>query len=479
MTRRKGLLGSISGVFALGCAQPGSSQPADARSGAPQAQCLPLTGRWLGELQAGPQALRLVLEVDEAGAVVLVSLDQGNARIPASSGKCEETQIDLEFASIKGRLKAVLGPADTLVGNWSQGGADRPITFTKLADGQAIVEPPVGSLAEEVSAIVSSKAAPGAIAGWSRGDRVVIEVAGVRAAGAPDLATVTDLWHIGSVTKSMTATLIARLVERGVLAWDMRLGEAFGDQITDMQAQYRDASLSELLTGRSGMSTNIGVLDIISFAGGQEGSMSDRLSWARKALALKPETERGTGFVYPNNGYVVAGALCELKTGKPWETLVREEVFQPLGLTSAGFGPPPAGNPQGHRKAFLGGRSIPAGHQQGADNPPALGPAGRVHLTLGDLLKFGRAHAAGHNGKLDQYLEAETWKRLHTPPAGSDYAYGWVDRGDGKIWHNGSNTSWLAELLVDVRQEWAAAFVINQFSNGGKALRAAAREQGI
>ena len=56
----------------------------------------------------------------------------------------------------------------------------------------------------------------------------VIELAatGLRAVGFPERVTDKDQWHLGSITKSMTATLAARLVEKGRITWDTRIGRA-------------------------------------------------------------------------------------------------------------------------------------------------------------------------------------------------------------------------------------------------------------
>jgi hypothetical protein len=56
---------------------------------------------------------------------------------------------------------------------------------------------------------------------------------------------------------------------------------------------------------------------------------------------------------------------------------------------------------------------------------------------------------------------------LHSPPFGGDYAMGWHVRGDGSLWHSGSNTLWYAEALVDSSAGVAAAAA----SNDGYVLR--------
>lgn len=426
-----------------------------------------LAGRWGGALGSGPNALRLVLEIAEGQPVVLVSVDQGNARIPATGGSCGPHALDLEFGNVRGRLKLALNSEGGLTGTWSQG-QELNITFTRLAAGQGPVATPAepfGDLQVEVDAARVRSRAPAlgsAFASQTSSAPVALEcVSGVLVQGQVAPVVGGLKWHVGSITKSMTATLVARLVERGLMAWDMKIGDAFGDMAPNMLAAYRNVTLSQLMTGQSGMPTNIKMMDFVGHATSDATPTNRRKIWVQQALAMAPET----GFVYPNNGYVLAGALCEKVTGKAYEALMIEEVFAPLAMSSAGFGPPSLGNPQGHRKALIGGRTMAVGVGGGGDNPEAMAPAGRAHMTLLDLAKFGLAHSEGHRGLRNAYLKQDTWRLLHTPPVrtarGNDYAFGWVARPDGTLWHNGSNTYWLAELAFDPAKNVSACAAAN------------------
>src|SRR5262245_13058490 len=61
------------------------------------------------------------------------------------------------------------------------------------------------------------------------GEVAAIGVDGVRERGKPEKATTGDLWHLGSCTKAMTATLCAELVEDKKLSWTTTVGDVFGD----------------------------------------------------------------------------------------------------------------------------------------------------------------------------------------------------------------------------------------------------------
>lgn len=435
-----------------------------------------MAGRWGAVLPLGPQGLRIVLTVVSGAPITLTSLDQNNQVFTATGGTCRANGADLQFSVVRARLRVTLGgDGNTLTGNFEQG-SQVPVTLTRLQAGQVPERPrpaPFSDLQSEVRAARSSTNAPalGAANAQVKDGRVVLDEAvdGTLLIGEAEAVKTGQIWHVGSITKSMTATLVARLVERGLIAWDMPLADAFGTQAPDMNPAYRPATLAQLMSGRSGMPTNIGMGDFFGHVASDQTPTERRVEWVRQALKMAPENEVGKGYVYPNNGYVLAGALCERLTGKTYETLMAEEVFGPLGLTSAGFGPPKLGNPQGHRKAVLGNRLVPVGVEEGADNPAAMSPAGRAHMTLTDLARFALAHSLGHQGLQTDYLRQETWRFLHTPPppleagpeTGNHYAFGWVKQRDGTLWHNGSNTYWYAEAAFNPSKSKAAAACAN------------------
>jgi CubicO group peptidase (beta-lactamase class C family) len=80
-----------------------------------------------------------------------------------------------------------------------------------------------------------------------------IECLGERRLGSGVAVTINDLWHIGSCTKSMTATLIARLVEQGYLEWDAPIAPIFAEQGAVVNAGFNRITLRHLLAHQAGM----------------------------------------------------------------------------------------------------------------------------------------------------------------------------------------------------------------------------------
>ncbi|QXT39291.1 serine hydrolase domain-containing protein [Gymnodinialimonas ceratoperidinii] len=291
--------------------------------------------------------------------------------------------------------------------------------------------------AQEIAeALAGISDVPAAAAGWVTAQDMDFGVAGTRVVNGSDRVQPDDQWHVGSITKGMTATLAARLVEAGAITWDTRLGAVLGDSYPDMHPDWHDTPLRRFLTHRSGMAANLPD-DTAAGLG-----TAPRRDYVAEALFAAPIGAPGE-FVYSNAGYVVAGAILEAAGGASWEELMRIHVFAPLGMESAGFGPPQGAVIEGHSPRLLWGVSA-AGQSPEADNIPAMGPAGRVHLSAADMLRYLRAHLL----RDETFLSTDAWETLHAPIGEEAYAMGWGVGEDGSLVHSGSNTLWYAVAYV-------------------------------
>jgi CubicO group peptidase (beta-lactamase class C family) len=172
----------------------------------------------------------------------------------------------------------------------------------------------------------------------------------------------------------------------------------------------------------------------------------------------------------------MAGAMLEKITGKAYEQLMTEEIFKPLALNTAGFGPPvkldPQNQPFGHSGYF---RSL-----HPADFPEYTAPTGLIHISIKDWAKFILLHLEiGTKSKVN--LDSKTLSTLHSPPdsatwrTGSEekgygipslnYALGWytfdIDEKEGLIWHPGGNRGFIAQVIVDLDRKNAILVVTN------------------
>jgi CubicO group peptidase (beta-lactamase class C family) len=296
------------------------------------------------------------------------------------------------------------------------------------------------------------------------GKIVATNAVGFRKFGGEEKVTVNDQFHLGSVTKSMTATVAAMLVEQGEIKWTTTVGESFPELKEKINPDYLNVTLEQFLSQRGGAPGDA-PRDLWAKAWRATGTPEQqRMEFVKGLLALKPEAKPGTKFIYSNQGYTIAGVMLEKATGKTWEELMRTMLFEPLGMTTAGFGAPASpgkvDQPWGHTKNILSGiESVPPGPR--ADNPLAISPAGAVHCSVGDLAKYAAFHMAGERGE-SKLLSAASFKKLHKS-MGDNYALGWmvVNRPWAKgraLTHSGSNTMFY--LVVWLAPEVNSAVIV-------------------
>ena len=365
-----------------------------------------------------------------------------------------------------------------------------PARQTAPVADQPPAPPGVRSLDGLLEPIRAKHKVPALAAAVVTGDGLAaLGAVGVRAAGSPERVTASDLWHIGSDTKAMTAVLCAILVEQGKLEWEATLAEIFPDLAPTMHADFRAATVEQLCTNRAGFPNGLDADGLWGRLWEHPGSPADARRLLLEGVTKhEPAARPGTKFIYSNAGFAVAGHICETVAGKPYEELIQDLLFRPLGMTTVGFGAPGTpgaiDQPRGHGKN--GAPRHPTADGRGADNPPAITPAGRVHLSLEDWAKYVRVHIRGERGEPQRIghvtLPAAAFRRLHTPPAG-DYAFGWARTerpwaGDEAnrmvLTHAGSNTMWFAVAWVAPARDFAVLVCCNQAERGDKAADEAA-----
>lgn len=289
------------------------------------------------------------------------------------------------------------------------------------------------------------------------GEVLEMGVAGVRNANHQVAVQSEDRWHLGSITKSMTATLAGRLVEADLIRWDSRLNELFPEFTANAQPQFGDITLSQLLSHTSGLPRDV---DWEHYRDNDKTPTKLRLEVLQDALHSQTIASAGQ-FSYSNLGYVIAGAMLEQVSGKSWETLMQEEVFAPLQIAEAGFGAPTgiSSQPSGHWLNNDGSFTAIAGELPESDNPPVIGPAGTINMSLTALAKYVTAHMVGELGE-STLLSAETFHFLHSQVGNTGYGMGWfIDEQNFR--HDGSNRLWFARVGISTQQQIAAISVTN------------------
>lgn len=251
--------------------------------------------------------------------------------------------------------------------------------------------------------------------------------------------TNNDQFNLGSNTKAITAVLIGILIDEGLLDWTTTLPEIYPEYTNTMRPEYKDVTILNLLSHSSGFRR-------VSTPLFQNGTPRDQRAEMVKWALDQPSVIARGKYLYSNLGYNTLGAIAEKLTDRQFEELLKEKVLQPLGITTAGFGPMGTPGLEDQPLQHTNGRS-PIEPTQDADLEPIYSPSGRLHMSIGDWAKYIQwvlAAEAGHQ----TLVSSKTAAKLTTPvvlgDGGSYYACGWgvynSDWGGGKtLSHSGSN----------------------------------------
>ena len=249
-------------------------------------------------------------------------------------------------------------------------------------------------------------------------------------------------FNIASMNKMFTAVAVAQLAERGKLSFD--------DKISKHLPDYPDKSVADkvtvhhLLTHTSGMGNYQN--DKFFQQLDRTKTVADLLPFfANDPLAFEP----GARWQYSNAGFAVLGLIIEKVSGQNYFDYVRENIFQPAGMT----------NTDSYEKgANIKNRAIgytrmnpPGGGQSGPNAParrentqtlPLKGsPAGGGYSTLEDLLKFALA-LQNHKLLSKKFTEIVTTGKFDVGGPVGKYAYGFSDKiynGRHIVGHNGGS----------------------------------------
>jgi len=376
------------------------------------------------------------------------------------------------------------------------------MTAARPGLGEITEKKPSSSLAAHLEPYLKRYDLPAlAAAVVKNGEIAASGVVGTRRVRSDNPVTPDDRFHIGSDTKAMTALLAATLVEGGKIDWSSTVADIYPELTDTMTPAAKGIRLDQLLSHTSGMPSDNDAQEklLLRSFGQSELNLDELRYWLVKEALTQPlQSPPGQRFAYSNIGYTVAGAMLERLGGATWEELIAARIFDPLGLTTAGFGP----------QARLGRVDAPIGHRPrpdgtlkpmlagpNGDNPEIIGPAGTVHLSIRDFAIWAGWNA-GQGRRGPPLVSADTMRKLHTPvidipprpdakpgtPPPGRYGFGWGTvtmpfSPEPVLFHGGSNEMNLAYIML--QPEWDFAMVLMTNVGGTKAdeaLRAVSAE---
>jgi CubicO group peptidase (beta-lactamase class C family) len=296
---------------------------------------------------------------------------------------------------------------------------------------------------------------PSVVAGTARSGAVCGTVAvGVADVESGLLADPGVAYRIGSITKTFTAVLVLDLVERGRL----QLDEPVGHYLPGMS--FADVPLRMLLAHSGGIQREVPVDMWSSMQGPDRDAL--RAALARVEMVDRP----GVRWHYSNLGFAALGQVVEEVTGKGCADLIDAQLLAPLGMTATSWARPDC--------AAVGYRLDPyadAVQREPDMDQGAIGVAGQLWSTVGDLLTWGDALAGGAPEVVPPaVVDAMHTVQVMVDPQAWSSAWGLgliLDRCGDRIvaGHTGAMPGFLAGLALD-RATHSVAVVLANATRG-------------
>ena len=294
-----------------------------------------------------------------------------------------------------------------------------------------------------------------------RNDSIVLMKGyGTRTMGTTQPVDEHTLFAIGSSSKAFTATLVAMLVDEGKMRWDEPVSTYLpGFQLYD-QYMSRELTIRDALTHRSGLARG----DLMWYA-----TDYNRDEILRRVRFLKPSWSARARFGYQNIMYLAAGQSVAHVAGKSWDDVLRERIFQPLGMTET----------SSSTRALAGLTNVATPHTEVNDtlrivpwhNIDNIGPAGSINSSVSDMIKWVRFQLAqgkvGGKSLVSPSALGETHTAQMVIPVGADsrqtnpythmsaYGMGWFlqDYRGRQLDQHGGNIDGMSAMVALMPEE--------------------------
>ncbi|BCH27494.1 serine hydrolase [Mesorhizobium sp. L-8-3] len=333
------------------------------------------------------------------------------------------------------------------------------------------VEAALSKLEPLAERIVADGGVPGLAIGVVHNDKVVyLKGFGRREAGKPDVVDADTVFQIASLSKPVSATVVAALVGDGRVSWDSKIGDL--DPAFRLADPYPTSELTvrDLFAHRSGLPGTAG--DDL------EGIGYDRGEILRRLRFVSPSSSFRAGYSYSNFGLTEGAVAAAKPMGKPWEDVAEERLYRPLGMNSTSSRH--ADFVERANRATLHIEVDGAWAAKVERDPDAQAPAGGVSSTVRDLAQWMRLELAAGAVDGKPVIAADALEQTHVPlmARGSNpvtggtsfYGLGWnVEFGrHGLSWGHAGAFSVGARSLVTLfpKEELGIVILANAFPTG-------------
>jgi len=261
---------------------------------------------------------------------------------------------------------------------------------------------------------------------------------------------VTDetIFAIGSSTKAFTSTLVGMLVDEGKMDWDKPVTKYLPYFQMDVESDDESVELTlrDVLSHRTGFS-RMGLL----MASGKI-PIEEVLLDATKAEPFVPFRKK---FYYSNVMYMAAGVAAGKMDDTDWDTLVKERIFEPLGMESTTTSVTQAEKDSRLASGYLWDEDLQAYENKPMRNVDNIGPSGAINSNVIDMaewLRFqlNRGEYEGNRLISNESL-GETWTTQIDITENIGYGMGWMTReweGKPVIEHGGNVDGFSAQVAM-------------------------------
>lgn len=312
-------------------------------------------------------------------------------------------------------------------------------------------------LADRVAAVRRQTGIPGLTFAISRNGRTSLAASGVLNIDTGIEARPDSLFQVGSITKSLTATLIMQAAEEGLLDIDAPVSAYIAAPL-GTGAHSGRFTARQLMAHTSGLDG-----DLFTDTGRDDDALAKYMALCAELEFLAPP---GRLYNYCNAGYAILGRLLEIVRGKTYDLVLRDHLLTPLGAARSTTFP---------EEAVFARTAV--GHVEGPEGKPvlappiplarALGPAGfSLYSNVEDLIGYARAHMEG-SGPVSPRI-AQRMRAPHAELPEGRWGLGWkLVRSGGVdfVGHDGGTIGQSAHLWTAPEHDTAIAMC----ANGGRA----------
>lgn len=307
-----------------------------------------------------------------------------------------------------------------------------------------------------INSAVENGEAPGAAVAIVKDSSVLfLQGFGLTDTELKDSVGVFSVFRLGSVSKSLASVLTARLVQDSILNWDDKIIKYIPDFQLKSKESTDQITIRHLLSHTSGLPYHAFTSEI------DNGANLDPLIFHLRDLNLTGPP--GKTYSYQNVAYSIVGKVIESATGKPYDVVMSEKVFQPLHMEQASLS----------FDAMMANddKARPHVHTMRGWRPTAInetyynvGPAGGVNASISDMARWLKALTTRESNLLLTSVKEEMFKpyvratarnryfRNWKRSSGSFYSLGWriltFNKTDTLNYHGGYVNGYRSEIAL-------------------------------